>query len=124
MAEFLSQAWIEAADLSVAAAKLSASEPLAIQNVVTNPDGSVVIYHVAIDASGARVRAGEHGDPTVVYRFGLHTAAGIAAGELDPYAEFMSGRLEITGDSTALVGHKAVLEALQAAVAAAGASAS
>ena len=67
--------------------------------------------------AGNRVNQGDHPDPTVTYRLGSATAEGIASGELDPYEEFMAGRLEISGESSTLVDNQHLLESLQVAIA-------
>jgi putative sterol carrier protein len=119
LAELLSPAWIAAADAAVAAANLALSEPLVVQNDVVRSDGTVATYHVEVTGAGARLRSGAHADPTVTYRLPITTAQGIASGDLDPYAEFMAGRLEVDGDTTKLVDHQDLIAALQAAIAAA-----
>lgn len=115
MVDFLSPAWIEAADASLAAAKISAPDPIVVQHVVVGDAGSMVTFHVAVDPDGGRVLPGSHENPTVTYRSGSATAAGIAAGELDPYAEFMAGRLEISGNTSALADRQDLIESLQTA---------
>jgi len=114
--DFLSPAWIEACDAAVTAAGLASPERFVVQNRVSG-DGAVVSYHLVVDSNGARVNEGDHPDPTVTYSLGSATAQGIASGELDPYEEFMAGRLEISGDSSTLVDNQHLLESLQAAIA-------
>ena len=119
MVRFLSAEWVAAAGEALQDAGVSTEDgpPLVIQQVVEHPGGIRSTYRIHLDTDGAEVLGGFSGDATVVYRQSYEVARGIASGELDAHVEFLMGRVVVSGDTKALVGHSAALERLTAALA-------
>ena len=120
MVEFLSPEWVAALGelLRTGGVRTDGGPPLVIQQLVEHPDGTRSTYRIRVDANGAEAIAGFAGDATVVYRQSHEVARGIASGELDAHVEFLMGRVVVSGDTTALAGHRATLERLAGALAA------
>ena len=116
---FLSAEWLAAASdaLRCAGVTTEGGPPLVIQQLVEHPDGTLNTYRIRVDAAGAEAVGGSSGDATVVYRQSYEVARGIAGGELDAHVEFLMGRVIVSGDTKALVGHRAALERLSTALA-------
>lgn len=56
-------------------------------------------FHLRIQEGVLAVGDGAHGDPSVTFLFeDLETALGIVAGDLDPMAAFMAGRIRTDGN--------------------------
>ena len=100
MVRFLSPEWLDEIDRAAAAAGPCAPE---LDGFVVGYHVDDVDYHVVCTAEGMRVRPGSADAPTVTFRLDRATAAAIARGELSAQRAFMSGRLRIGGDATALV---------------------
>lgn len=120
MVKFLSAEWVTALDelLRTGGVSLDGGPPLVIQQLIEHPDGVRSTYRIRVDSNGAEATAGFSGDATVVYRQSYEVARGIACGELDAHVEFLLGRVVVSGDTTALAGHRATLERLTGALAA------
>ena len=119
MVRFLSAEWVAAASEALQSAGVSTEggPPLVIQQLVEHPGGIRSTYRIRIDADGAEALGGFSGEATVVYRQSYEVASGIARGELDAHVEFLMGRVVVSGDTKALVGHRAALERLSTALA-------
>ena len=119
MVRFLSPEWLAAATeaLQSAGVTIDGGPPLVIQQVVEHPDGIRSAYRIRLDTDGAEALGGFSDDATVVYRQSYEVASGIAGGELDAHVEFLMGRVVVSGDTKALVGHRAELERLSTALA-------
>ncbi len=114
---FLSADWVTELGEALAATAISQEEPLVIQQLVDHADGTRGAYQVRLERGGATALVGVAEDATVTYRQSYETARGIANGELDAHVEFLLGRVTITGDTKALVKHRAALEDVAAALA-------
>lgn len=117
---FLSPEWIDALDRAASAAPPPLSDAtLVVQQTVvdadeTSPSGAT--WHVVMDPSGVRVRAGSApavpGSPVVRFTTDRATAVAVLHGELAAQAAFMRGDLRVGGDTAALVDHADSLAAL------------
>ena len=119
MVRFLSAEWVAAASEALRSAGVTTEggPPLVIQQLVEHPGGTRSAYRIRLDADGAEAVGGFSDDATVVYRQSYEVACGIASGELDAHVEFLMGRVVVSGDTNALVGHRAALEKLSTALA-------
>ena len=119
MVEFLSAGWVTALSEALQAIRVTADSaaPLVIQQIVEHPDGMRSTYRIRMDSDGAVASGGFSGDATVTYRQSYEVARGIASGELDAHVEFLMGRVVVSGDTKALVGHRAALERMSTALA-------
>lgn len=120
MAEFLTQAWIDALDEAGRAVAAPGELRLVVQQVVTAVDaGADVAYVVEIRDGGMRVRSGRAHDPDVSFQQDRSTAAAIAQGALSAQVAFMDGRLRLGGDLRSVLDHAsdlAVIDDVFAAV--------
>ena len=119
MVKFLSTEWVAALSESLQAAGVATEggPPLVIQQLVEHPDGIRSTFRIRVDSDGAEAVRGFSGDATVTYRQSYEVARGIARGELDAHVEFLTGRVVVSGDTKALVSHRATLERLSTALA-------
>jgi SCP-2 sterol transfer family len=114
--EYLSDAWIDALDAAVRdAPPLRTTTPLVIESVVTEvPRRGEVRYRLAVDASGARARSGDAGDPPPELRLTTDyaTAVAIAQGTENAQTALARGRLRLGGDVNVLIAHADTLSTL------------
>jgi len=116
---YLSPQWIDALDDAAsqtpALADATAGVALVIEQVVATVDGEVV-WHVAINDGTVRFIAGaapDTGDaPVVRFTTDETTARAITDGALTAQEAFVRGRLQVGGDTTALVTHHGALAGL------------
>jgi hypothetical protein len=116
MPEFLSPAWVSALDDAARAApglaRLGAVGPVVIeQRVLGTPRGDVV-YHVVLDAAGARVESGPAVDPTLVVVTPYLAARDLHVGGVDVRTLLRAGSVKIAGSANALVARADALAAL------------
>ena len=118
MAEFLSPEWVAALSAALQDVGVTTEEgpPLVIQQVVDHADGTRSAYLVRLGTSGTEALVGYADDATVTYRQSYEVARGIAAGDLDAHVEFLMGRVLVSGDTRALMDHRATLERMHAAL--------
>lgn len=109
MVRFLSPEWVDALDRAAASTGPCSSDLEGLVVAYAVDDGG---YHVAFTAEGMRVRPGAPDPATVTFRLDRATAAAIAQGTSSAQRAFMSGRLRIGGDATALVRAQAAIAAL------------
>ncbi|MDE0654572.1 MAG: hypothetical protein OXI26_13100 [bacterium] len=119
MVKFLSAEWVAALDGLLRADGVTAESgpPLVIQQVVEHPDGIRSTFRIRVDENRAAATGGFSGDATVTYRQSYEVARGIACGELDAHVEFLMGRVVVSGDTRALIDHRATLERITGALA-------
>jgi hypothetical protein len=102
VAEFLSVEWIaalaEAARAQCTATPGAATDPVVIQQIVDQPSGAAVAYHLVVAPGYVEVRPGLADQPTVTFRSDRQTAADVSRGEQSAQAAFMTGRLRVAGD--------------------------
>lgn len=88
---------------------------LIIEQVVTDPGGDVT-WHVTIDDGTVRFAPGPAGEPTIgpVVRFTTDktTAEHLVAGRTTTQTAFMAGRLQVGGDTGALLAHHSLVAGL------------
>ena len=109
MVQFLSPEWVQALD---EAASESDIDGIGLDGLVVAYDVEGFGYRFTFGSEGVRVTEGATPDATVTIRLDRSTAAAIARGELSAQRAFMTGRLRIGGDATALVRAHSVVAAL------------
>lgn len=117
MAEFATPEWIEALDEAVRSSDdlraVTADLQLTIRQTITDTDeGEPVSWHFVIDRGSVRVHAGpgDHADVTFTEEDG--TARAIASGAISPQTAFMTGRLQVGGDTAKMMEHAAAFDGL------------
>jgi len=125
--DYLTPEWIAALDevarnhAGLAAATVG--RHLVIEQIVTgatagasgpkDADGdNSVCWHVTIDDGTVRFVAGAAAEPTLRFITDRATAGEIMAGTTTTQTAFMTGRLQVGGDTTALLAHHDVLAGL------------
>ena len=118
MPRYLSDEWLRALD--AAASSCSVDGQITIEHVVADgaDDGGELRYHIVIEGSRVRFIAGAATTPTVTFHEDRATAAAIASGTLLAPAAFLSGRLSVGGDLSALMENAVAIAAVDEAVAA------
>ena len=140
MPSYLSDEWLAALDAAArnhaGLAAATAGVHLVLEQVVTSdtadPDldtdpggsagggGTAVCWHVVVDDGSVRFVGGPAPAPTVRFTADAVTARAVTDGALSATEAFMTGRLRVGGDTTALVEHHALLEGLGDVFAAVG----
>ncbi len=112
--EFLSEEWVGLLGAAVAGVRVDPEVSLSIEQNVVDPDGSVFVWHLAVDRgrASAAVGAARAGPGRLVLSTDRETARSIAAGEASAQRLFLGGRLRLDGDAGLLPGARAALEAL------------
>lgn len=118
--EFLSEEWVGLLGAAVAGLRVDPEVTLAIEQNVACPDGSVFVWHLAVDGGWVSAAVGAAGSRPgrLVFSTDRETARSIAAGEASAQRLFLEGRLRLEGDAGLLPGARAALEALGEATAA------
>ncbi len=118
--EFLTEEWVGLLGAAVAEVRVDPEVTLVIEQNVACPDGSVFVWHLAIDRGRAAAAAGpgRAGPGRLVFSTDRETARWIAAGEGSAQRLFLEGQLRLDGDAGLLTGARAALEALGEATAA------
>jgi putative sterol carrier protein len=113
VARYLSPEWLAALQAAAAGARpeLAGSADLIVQHEIGGVAGDVV-FHVVIGDEGINVLPGPADGATVTFTSDDVTAATITRGELSAQAAYMSGRLRVRGDISALTANSAALAAL------------
>lgn len=119
---FLSDGWIEALDRAAGAnpglRQATSNLAMVVEQEVTGVEGLAgvdaerVTYHLCFDHGSVSVRAGHAPDATVRFSQDLATAVEIVRGIASAQRAFMSGRLRVGGDLTALLANAEVLAEL------------
>ena len=121
LVDHLSGAWLAAVDAELAARDRlrthAAACPMGITQVITGSDDPVV-YHFSSHGGAARAAWGAADPEDVRIVEDATTAADIAAGRVNAGEAFITGRVVVTGDRQRLVAARALLGALDEAVAA------
>lgn len=112
VAQFLTDAWIDALDASGAQASVSPDLTVVVQQVVVDDDHEVA-YVIRVGDGRVRVASGRDDTADVSFTQDRATAGAIARGELSAQAAFMDGRLRVGGDLRGLLHHAAALSALE-----------
>ena len=103
MTIFLSDEWIEALDASVGAQETGPSaDPLVVQYDVATENGPRA-YHLILGPDRDRAVAGPAPSADVFFSMDAETALAISKGELSTEEAFITGKLELAGDATALI---------------------
>lgn len=118
--EFLSGEWVGLLGGAVEGLRVDPGVTLAIEQNVACPDGSVFVWHLAVDGGrvSAAVGAARAGPGRLVFSADWETARSVAAGEASAQRLFLEGRLRLEGDAGLLPGARAALEVLGEATAA------
>ncbi|MGI8756393.1 MAG: SCP2 sterol-binding domain-containing protein [Acidimicrobiales bacterium] len=119
---FLSDGWIEAMDRAAGAdpglRRATSDLAMVVEQEVTGVeglagvDGESATFHVCFDHGTVSVRSGPASDATVRFSQDLATAVEIVQGTGSGQRAFMSGRLRVGGDLTALLANALVLAEL------------
>jgi hypothetical protein len=117
--QYLSPQWIaaldDAATRNPALVDTTAGVALTIEQVVTGAAGDTV-WHVTINDGTVRFIAGPapdaDGTPVVRFTTDQTTARAVTDGDLTVQEAFMRGRLQVGGDTAAVVAHHDVLAGL------------
>lgn len=117
--EFLSEEWVGLLGAAVEGVRVDPEVSLSIEQNVVDPDGSVFVWHLAVERgrASAAVGAARAGPGRLVLSTDRETARSIAAGEASAQRLFLEGRLRLDGDAGPLPGARAALEALGEAMA-------
>lgn len=103
MSTFLSNEWVEALDASLGAeATGSSADPLVVQYDVTTDSGPRA-YHLILGPDRDHAVAGPAPSADVFFSMNADTALAISKGELSTEEAFITGKLELAGDATALI---------------------
>lgn len=99
MTAFLSDEWLNEAQVSLADLRTIEGADGVVQYVISGaPDGKVQVH---VDVRSGRVTgiaAGKHPDPDCTVTLAYTDAVALFAGELTPEVAFMSGRAKVEGD--------------------------
>jgi hypothetical protein len=110
--EFLSPEWMEALGARLGSAEVDVPATTIVIEYRVRGDGGVVTYHVDLGPDGASVAAGPAPEPTVMFTMDRATAAAINGGELSAEEAFITGRLDLEGDASAIIhAHRAARDA-------------
>lgn len=117
--EFLSEEWVGLLGAAVAGLRVDPGVTLAIEQNVACPDGSVFVWHLAMDGGrvSAAVGAARAGPGRLVFSTDRETARSVAAGKASAQRLFLEGCLRLEGDAGLLPGARAALEVLGEATA-------
>lgn len=118
MAVFLSEAWLAALADAAAAATVPDELELAVQQVVHDESGEVA-YAIRLAGGAVHVERGQIEDPDITFTQDRATAAAIAQGTLSAQAAFMAGRMQVSGDLSAVIEAALAVQALDQVFAAA-----
>jgi hypothetical protein len=113
---YLSDEWIAEMDEAGRRCAIDGASPVPAtveHRISGGPDGTVV-YHLTIDRTGIRVRAGASEDTDATFETDWATATGLAQGERHAQVELTAGRLRAHGDTAVLAEWTAALTALEA----------
>jgi putative sterol carrier protein len=112
----LSHEWIEALDRAAhegtGPPATEADDVLVLQQVVIGAPSGDARYHLTLTDGQIRVAEGDSKAPTVTITVPYETAAAINAGRESAQAAFMTGRLRVGGDVSALLRHREALAAV------------
>jgi putative sterol carrier protein len=106
---FLTDEWVDALDGAAPDAIVFDGE---LDGLVLGYVVDDFAYHLVFADGRVHVRHGAAERPTVTFRCDRETAAEIARGEASAQRAFMSGRLRIGGDASALLRAHAAIAAL------------
>jgi len=100
---FLSPGWINALAVRLEAGGAGSSPvPLTVQYEISTRDG-IVDYYVRLGPEGDTAAAGTTPDADVTFRMDEATAGAIADGTLSSEEAFITGRLDLEGDTAAVI---------------------
>jgi putative sterol carrier protein len=109
---FLTDDWVAALDDAARASDAPVPLAEALHGLVIGYAVDGFAYHLVFGADGIRARAGAAEHPTVTFRCDRPTATAIARGESNAQRAFMSGKLRIGGDASALLRAHGAIAAL------------
>lgn len=117
MADFATPEWIEALDAAVRDSTelraATADMELTIRQTITDTaGGGDVSWHFRIDHGTVRVEAGPGDAADVTFTEDDATARAIASGTISPQTAFMTGRLQVGGDTAKMMEYSAAFDGL------------
>jgi len=119
MHEYLSADWVAAVDAAMSAdadlVDMCADAELTLQQIVTDaPSGRIeLVFRFGAGVASAKLEA--DADPDITFTQSYATAVGVYAGTLNALDAFQNGRIELSGDSLVLDGHRSLLVRLERA---------
>ena len=112
---FLSQEWIDVLEAALnddaAFREAAAGTTVALQQVITTPDGEVRYWTTLTDGVVA-FGIGDLDAPDATIRQSYETAAGLARRETNPVMAFMTGKIKVDGDMGRLMAMQGILSKL------------
>ncbi len=117
--EILTDEWVELLGNTVAGRRVDPEVTIVIEHNVTEPDGSVFIWHLAMTEGRAEVALGpgRAGPDRLVFTSDHETANWIAFGEASAQRLFLEGRIRLDGDANLLLTARSAFETLGEAMA-------
>ncbi len=118
MLTFLSDEWIAALDVAGSGHDTGADPPigedpvLTIEQRIHDATADDIVYAVLVFDREVRVRKGPAATADVTFVVDRSTAAAIAQGQVSAQAAFMSGDLQLVGETAALLRSQAALTEL------------
>jgi hypothetical protein len=114
---YLSDEWFDEASRLLpgdASSPRGHSEAFVVQQLVQGggSGAETVAWHIVVDHGVARLTRGRHHDPDITLTCDLATAWEVHQGRLSAQAAFMSGRLRLGGDASALLANREALASL------------
>ncbi len=120
LARFLSPQWLDDLRRAAAAGPGSAGGPaectVTIQQVVTDAPQGEVAYVVRLAGGRLEVSPGRAEDADVTITEDYATAVAVSSGELTARQALLAGRIQLRGDTNALLAGQAAMQAAQAGV--------
>lgn len=120
MAQFLTEAWLQALTEAVNAhegfREAITDVDLTLQFVVTDPpEGALERYYVAVSGGEAVAAAGDADDADASITSNYEAAEAISKGELNTQMAFMTGKIKVGGNMGKLMMHQSLLTQFAAA---------
>jgi hypothetical protein len=116
--KFLDPTWFDALNEALAGVDVDGPAIVIQQHITIDATPNETLeYFVAAAGGAARVERGIHPSPTVELSQTRQTAEDVHTGAVNALTAFQQGLINVAGDVQALIGARAVLEALDAAAA-------
>jgi hypothetical protein len=110
--KFLTDEWVDALTHAAQQHPNATPSTLIVEYRVRDGDGEPFVYHLRFVGPHIEVRKGPAAAAVVAFTTNRETACAIARGELSAPAAFMAGRLQLSGDTAALLRNSHVLVAV------------
>ncbi len=121
MGRYLSPQWFEEVDAAIGqdgrVPSHDAGAGLTLQQVVTDSPEGEVRYWLRLRDGALEIGLGDAKAPDATISQSYETAVAVVTGQLSVQAALMAGRIRLSGNMTALLGHQEALKASDAAFA-------